>query len=123
MSLNAATSDTRSPLQAISDAVARHFKEQFGRGPLRCRAFYAGRDGVLVVLEGTMSPAERRLVELGEGERVRGGRIVLQSAVADDLRLAVEVAAARRVRHAVSGVDVGDDITTELFLLEPADEA
>jgi uncharacterized protein YbcI len=111
---------SRSPLQAVADVVARHYKEQFGRGPQRCRAHFAGRDAVIVVLDGTMSPAERRLSDMGEGERVRSARSALQAAVADDLIAAVTAVAGRGVVHAVNGIDVQHDVATELFVL--ADE-
>lgn len=107
----------RSPLQGIADVVARHYKEQFGRGPQRCRAHFAGRDAVVVVLDGTMSPAERRLTDLGEGERVRAARSSLQNAVQDDLLVAVRAVAGRGVVHAVNGVDVHHDVATEFFVL------
>lgn len=120
----AAPGATRSPLQAVADAVARHYKEQFGRGPQRCRAYFAGRDGILVVLEGTMSPAERRLTDLGQGERVRSNRTALQEAVGDDLVGLVDEVAGRPVDHSVSGLDVVRDVATELFVLGgPADAA
>jgi uncharacterized protein YbcI len=114
-----ASPTVRSPLQAVADAVARHYKEQFGRGPQRCRAHFAGRDAILVVLDGTMSPAERRLTDLGEGERVRGARSALQRVVQQDLVVAVQGVAGRAVLHGVSGIDVAHDVATELFLLEP----
>ena len=109
----------RSPLQAVADAVARHYKEQFGRGPQRCRAHFAGRDGVLVILDGTMSPAERRLTGLGQGEHVRSARTALQNAVAEELALAVAAVAGRGVLPALTGLDVVHDVATELFVLSP----
>lgn len=107
----------RSPLQTVADVVARHYKDQFGRGPQRCRAHFAGRDAVLVVLDGTMSPAERRLTDMGEGERVRGARSALQHAVQDDVTRAVTEVVGRPVLHAVTGIDVDHDVATELFVL------
>jgi uncharacterized protein YbcI len=106
-------------LQTAADVAARHYKEQFGRGPTRCRAHFAGRDGVLVILEGTLSPAERRLVALGASERARAARAVLQAAVEDDLRAAIGAAIGRPIVTSVSGLDVVSDIATELFLLGP----
>lgn len=113
-----ASTSARSPLQAIADVVARHYKDQFGRGPQRCRAYFTGREAVLVVLDGTMSPAERRLTDLGEGERVRAARSALQRAVGEDLLGAVGEVAGRRIAHAVNGLDVVHDVATELFVLE-----
>jgi uncharacterized protein YbcI len=116
-------SPSRSPLQAIADAAARHYKEQFGRGPVRCRAHFAGRDAVLVVLEGTMTPAESRLVCDGHEERVRSFRTLQQHAVQPALTAAVGTHAGRPVEQAITGIDVAKDVVTELFVLQPEDDA
>lgn len=67
-----------SMLMEISNAMSRVFKVQLGRGPTGARAYWLGQDGVAVVLEDTLTPAERRLVEMGaaptrrsEGSRSR----------------------------------------------------
>lgn len=122
-SSGAAPSASRSPLQAIADAAARHYKEQFGRGPMRCRAHFAGRDAVLVLLEGTMTPAERRLAEDGHVEHVRSFRTLQQHAVQPALSAAVSAYAGRPVLQSITGIDVGADVVSELFVLEPDDEA
>ncbi|MDO9406798.1 Na-translocating system protein MpsC family protein [Patulibacter sp.] len=115
--LETQSSAVRSPLQSVADVVARHFKEQFGRGPQRCRAFFAGRDAVVVILDGTMSPAERRISDMGQGELVRATRSALQSAVRADVVRAVEEVVGRPVLHAVDGLDVDGDVATQLFVL------
>jgi uncharacterized protein YbcI len=112
----------RSPLQAIADAAARHYKEQFGRGPVRCTAHSAGRDAVVIVLDGTLNPAELRLAREGEAHRVRSLRTLQQHAVQEELRTAVERLVGRSVVQAVSGVDVHRDVASEFFAfaaLEP----
>jgi uncharacterized protein YbcI len=114
---------SRSPLQGIADAAARHYKEQFGRGPVRCKAHFAGRDAVLVLLEGTMTPAEVQLVRDGHREHVRSFRTLQQHAVQAALVAAVGAYAGRPVQHAITGVDVTADVVTELFVLEPGDDA
>ena len=38
-------------LQAISNAMVRLHKDQFGRGPTNARAYFAGPDAVMCVLE------------------------------------------------------------------------
>jgi uncharacterized protein YbcI len=111
------SSAVRSPLQAVADVVARHFKEQFGRGPQRCRAFFAGRDAIVVILDGTMSPAERRISDLDQGELVRSTRSALQRAVRDEVLRSVEEVVGRPVLHAVDGLDVDHDVSTQLFVL------
>ncbi|WP_022927186.1 Na-translocating system protein MpsC family protein [Patulibacter americanus] len=116
-------SPSRSPLQGIADAAARHYKEQFGRGPVRCKAHFAGRDAVLVILEGTMTPAETRLVEDGHAETVRSFRTLEQHAVQAALVAAVGALAGRPVRQGITGIDVQGDVVTELFVLESEDDA
>lgn len=116
-------SPSRSPLQGIADAAARHYKEQFGRGPVRCKAHFAGRDAVLVILEGTMTPAETRLVADGHVEQVRSFRTLQQHAVQASLVAAVGSHAGRVVHQGITGIDVRGDVVTELFVLEPEDEA
>lgn len=116
-------SSSRSPLQGIADASARHYKEQFGRGPVRCKAHFAGRDAVLVILEGTMTPAETRLVQDGHTEQVRSFRTLQQHAVQDALVAAVGAHVGRPVHQGITGIDVRSDVVTELFVLEPEDDA
>jgi uncharacterized protein YbcI len=119
--LTRAPSAPRGPLQAIADATARHYKEQFGRGPVRCTAHFAGRDAVVIVLDGTMSPAETRLVQDGETEPVRSFRTLQQHGVQGPLRETVEALAGRSIVQAITGIDVASDVATEFFAFEPAD--
>jgi uncharacterized protein YbcI len=41
--------------------MVRLYKEQFGRGPTKARTELAGYDTVISTLEGSLTPAERRL--------------------------------------------------------------
>jgi uncharacterized protein YbcI len=50
---------TVSMLAELSNEMVRLYKEQFGRGPMSARAAWAGPDILTVVLEGTLTPAER----------------------------------------------------------------
>src|SRR5687767_12134508 len=67
-------------LQAVANEMVRLFKEQFGRGPTKARAEWSGRDALTVILEDTLTPAERRLVAMGEHERLRETRMFFQYA-------------------------------------------
>jgi uncharacterized protein YbcI len=107
-----------SPLQAISNAMAQIYKTQFGRGPTKVKTHFAGPDTVVCVLEDTQTPAERRLVELGEDQRLRDVRLFFQYATEDSLRAPVEEATGRRVRAFISGIDVRADASAEIVLLE-----
>lgn len=46
--------------------MVRIYKEQFGRGPTRARTEFAGPDIIVTTLEESLTPAERRLAEIGE---------------------------------------------------------
>ena len=69
-----------SKLAEVSRAMVRLYKDQFGRGPTRARASWAGQDTLVVVLEDSLTPAEKNLRELGEHQRLRELRTFLQYA-------------------------------------------
>lgn len=107
-----------SPLQAISNAMAQIYKAQFGRGPTKVKTYFAGADAIVCVLEDTQTPAEKRLVDLGEFERLRDIRLFFQYASEDELKRPVEAATGRRVRAFISGIDTRADASAEVFLLD-----
>ena len=107
-------------LQAISNEVVRVFKEQFGRGPTKARADWAGPDVLTVVLEDTLTPAERRLAEMGELERLRNMRTFFQYAALRDFCEPVERLTGRKVRSFASATDPQvDGLSVETFVLHP----
>ena len=99
--------------------MVRLYKEQFGRGPTKARSNYAGPDAVLCTLENSFTPAEASLVRMGEHQRLRDTRMFFQYASEKGFRDAVEQITGRKVRAFVSGVDVEQDVSSELFYLEP----
>ncbi len=103
----------------LSNEMVRIYKEIFGRGPTRTRADWAGRDAVLCTLEDSLTPAERKMVELGEHQRLREVRTFFQHACETDFRGSVEQITGRRVRAFVSGIDTENDVSSEVFYLEP----
>jgi uncharacterized protein YbcI len=56
---------------------------------------------------------------MGERPRLRDIRMMFQYATEDKFRAAVEEATGRKVRAFMSGVDVDQDISCEVFTLEP----
>jgi uncharacterized protein YbcI len=103
----------------ISNEMVRLYKSLFGRGPMRTRTNYAGPDTVIVTLENSLTPAERTLSEMGEHQRLRDVRLFFQYAREDDFRDVVERITGRRVRAFVSGMDAAQDVSCEVFYLEP----
>src|SRR4029079_912722 len=92
-------------MQAVSNAMVRLHKEQFGRGPTIARSHFAGPDTLVCTLEDTLLPAERTMVEMGEHQRVREARMFLQVASQDQFVAAVEELVSRKVRAFASAID------------------
>ena len=103
----------------LSNEMVRIYKELFGRGPTRARADWAGPDALLCTLEDSLTPAERKMAELGEHERLRDLRTFFQHACESDFRESVERITGRKVRAFVSGIDTGQDVSSEVFYLAP----
>jgi uncharacterized protein YbcI len=110
----------RSILTELSNELVRLFKEQFGRGPTSARAAWAGPDVLTVVLEDTLTPAERNMARMGEHERLRETRMFFQYASVREFCEPVERLTGRRVRAFVSGIDTAaDGLCVETFVLHP----
>ena len=107
-------------LSAISNEMVRIYKDQFGRGPTKTRTQWAGPDILVVTLEQTFTPAERRLRELDEHERLRELRLLFQYAAVSVFCDPVEQLTGRKVRAFVSGIDTELDLASEMFVLHPA---
>ena len=107
----------RDPLLAISNRMVRLYKEAFGRGPRRARTSFAGDSALVVVLERTLTVAERNLVGLGATQQLRETRLFTQSALEPEARLIVEELLGRRTTAFVTGVDPQRDVAMQFFLL------
>jgi uncharacterized protein YbcI len=107
-----------SKLAEISREMVRLYKEQFGRGPTRARSNFAGPDLIVCTLEDTLTPAEQRLAEMGEHQRLRDLRLYFQHASEAQLCEVIERALGRKVRAFVSGMDTSKDVAAEMFYLE-----
>jgi uncharacterized protein YbcI len=104
----------------LSREMVRLYKEQFGRGPTKARTEFAGPDLVICTLEKSLTPAEMSLATLGEHQRLRDTRLYFQYATEDRFRGVVERVVGRKVRAFISGTDTKEDVSAELFYLEPA---
>jgi len=102
----------------ISREMVRIYKEQFGRGPTKARTEFAGPDIVICTLENSFTPAERRLAEMDEHQRLRDTRLYFQHATENQFRDVIERLLERPVRAFVSGVDTCTDVSAEVFYLE-----
>jgi uncharacterized protein YbcI len=107
-----------SSLAEISREMVRLYKTQFGRGPTRARSDFAGPDLVVCTLEDTLTPAEKRMAELGEHQRLRDLRLYFQHVSEEQFCEIIERILGRKVRAFVSGMDTEEDVAAELFYLE-----
>jgi uncharacterized protein YbcI len=107
-------------LLAVSNEMVRLFKEQFGRGPTKARTSWAGPDVLTVVLEDTLTPAERNMVRMGEHERLRETRMFFQYSSVREFCEPIERLTGRKVRAFISGTDSEvEGLSVETFVLHP----
>jgi uncharacterized protein YbcI len=107
-------------MQAVSNAMVRLHKEQFGRGPTNARSDFAGPDTLVCVLEDALLPAERQMVAMGEQQRVREARLYFQVATSAAFIHAVEEIVERRVKAFASASDPDENVVFEIFHFEPS---
>jgi uncharacterized protein YbcI len=100
--------------------MVRLYKGQFGRGPTSTRTLFAGPDTIVVILEDTLTPAERNLVTMGEHQRLRDTRMFFQYATVREFCEPIERLTGRKVRAFLSSIDaVADGLSMETFVLHP----
>jgi uncharacterized protein YbcI len=115
-----AADPTYSVRAEISREMVRLYKDQFGRGPTKAKTEFAGPDIVISTLEDSFTPAERRMAEMGEDQRLRDTRTFFQHATEENFCAVIERLLKRKVRAFVSGVDTARDVSAEVFYLETA---
>jgi uncharacterized protein YbcI len=120
----AATGEVADPTYSVRAEISREmvrlYKGQFGRGPTRARTEFAGPDIVISTLEDSLTPAERRMAEMGEHQRLRDTRTFFQHATEENFCAVIEGLLKRKVRAFVSGIDTSQDVSAEVFYLETA---
>lgn len=105
-------------LAELSNVIVRAYRDALGRGPTRARTHHANHDLIVCVLQDTLTPAERRLLDAGRHEEVRATRALLIGTIEPQLRAAVEGLTGRPVIGTVSGFNPWEDVASEAFLLE-----
>ena len=104
----------------ISLEMVRLYKEHFAR-PARATTHWAGPDALVVVLEDTLTLAERNMVNAGEQQRLRDKRTSVQYSKVREFCEPVERITGRKVRSFLSATDTEvKGLAMETFLLHPA---
>src|SRR4051812_26753014 len=106
---------------AISTRTVQVMHEHTGRGPTKARTII-DRDFVTVVMEDSLTHAERNLVESGLAEKVLETRHDFQRLMSEELIELVEAETGRKVRAFMSDNHIDPDVAAEVFVLEPVPE-
>jgi uncharacterized protein YbcI len=106
---------------AISNSAVRLLADYTGRGPTKAKTI-VHRDVVLILLQDTMTKAEKTLIENGKTDLVLRTRHEFQMAMQKDLVAAVEMLVERKVIAFMSENHVDPDMAAEVFVLEPLAE-
>jgi len=107
----------RRSAQAISNAITKLQRENYGRGPDSVRTV-VGHDHIICFLENTFMPVERTLIDAGETDAVRQTRLAFQRAMESRFVKTIEEISGRKVRAFLSQVSLNPDISVEVFVLE-----
>ena len=109
---------------AISNAIVRITAEYTGRGPTKARTSIRD-DVILVLMQETLTKAERSLLAAGQGPFVLETRTRFENTMRDAYVAAVEQLTQRKVLAFMSANHLEPDMGAELFVLEshPAGEA
>ena len=106
---------------AIASMVVQVLRQYTGRGPTRSRT-YLNDELISVVLQGTLTQAERALVADGKSDLVMSNRRAFQSIMAADLIAGIEELTGRTVIAFLSDNSIDPDVKVKSFLLAPQDE-
>ena len=106
---------------AIASMVVQVLRQYTGRGPTRSRT-YLNDELISVVLQGTLTQAERALVADGKSDLVMSNRRAFQSIMRADLIAGIEELTGRTVIAFLSDNSIDPDVKVKSFLLAPQEE-
>lgn len=112
------TTTAGSKAAAISNMVVRLTSQYTGRGPTKART-YINDDLVTVVLQDTLTKAERTLVAHGRMELVLTTRRAFQEAMHADFTDGLQRILGREVVAFLSANHTDPDYAVETFILAP----
>jgi uncharacterized protein YbcI len=101
--------------------VVQVLRRYTGRGPTKSRT-YLNDELISVVLQGTLSRAERALVADGKSDLVLSNRRAFQSIMRPDLIAGIEELTGRTVIAFLSDNSIEPDVKVKTFVLAPKEE-
>jgi uncharacterized protein YbcI len=106
---------------AISTAMVRIVREYTGRGPTKAKTVI-NHDIVTVLMQDTMTKAEKALIAAGKQDIVLHMRQEMQRTMREDLIAVVEMNLERKVIAFMSDNHIEPDMAIEAFVLEPHED-
>jgi uncharacterized protein YbcI len=104
-------------LTRISNEIVRAQKHFFGKGPTSAKSYMLD-DLLLVVMRGSMTTAERSMIEFGQQDEVRQFRQVFENEMTERLVGIVEQLTGRKVLGYQSQIVFEPDVVVELFVFD-----
>ncbi len=101
--------------------VVQVLRQYTGRGPTKSRT-YLNDELISVVLQGTLTRAERALVADDKSDLVLSNRRAFQSIMRADLIAGIEELTGRTVIAFLSDNSIDPDVKVKSFLLAPQEE-
>ena len=106
-------------LGALCGETVALTRRYWGKGPTKCRAFWAGPDTLLVLLGDGFTAAEQTVSAAGHREKVIAFRSIYHEAMNEMMVELVERVTGRTVEAAMNASNVDPDVTALIFLLTP----
>lgn len=109
-------------LVTLCNGLVGLLREFAGRGPSKCKAHWAGRDVIVVLLRGGFTTAEQTLYEAGQGMAVRDSQHALSDVLETRMTELVQSVTDRKVQAFMSASHQDPDLRVLLFVLEPQEQ-
>jgi uncharacterized protein YbcI len=109
-------------LVTLCNGLVGLLREFAGRGPSKCKAHWAGRDLIVVLLRGGFTTAEQTLYEAGQGMAVRDSQHALTDVLETRMTELVQSITNRKVQAFMSASHQDPDLRVLLFVLEPQEQ-
>jgi uncharacterized protein YbcI len=110
------------PHQRISRGIVAIYKSHLGRGPTESKTEIT-ETGTVTVLRDSLTLAEQKLIESGDGESVRELRRKFQAVMREDITALVEDVTGREGGSFLSDHDVDTDVAIEMVVFASAERA
>lgn len=101
----------------LTNELGAACKRLWGRGPEHAQVLFAGEDTVVVLLNGTLTDAERSLLAVHHDRVVTAARAALHAALEPEIRVILERNLGREIEAFIPGIDVERDVVSIVVTL------